>query len=78
MVILGKYQLKPNTIRGGISFPFLFMRGSERQSKLTFTILGPKKNKNRHPAGGYYIETDWGPKGPPKKYKKQKPPIVNT
>ena len=54
------------------------MRGSERQSKLTFTILGPKKNKNRHPAGGYYIETDWGPKGPPKKYKKQKPPIVNT
>jgi len=34
------------------------MRGSEGQSKLTFTILGPKKNKNRHPAGGYYHETD--------------------
>ena len=38
---------------------------------------GPKPNKNRHPAGGYYWEPDW-PGGTPKKYKPQKPPIRNA
>ena len=54
------------------------MRGAEGKSTLTFTILGgPKKNKNRHPAGGYYWAPDH-PRGTPKKHEKQKPPIVNT
>ena len=53
------------------------MRGAEGQSKLTFTILGSKKNKKRHPAGGYYWKPDH-PKGTPKKYETPKPPIVNT
>ncbi len=52
------------------------MRGAEGQSKLTIQILGPKKNKNRHPAGGYY----WGPdhpEGTPKKYIKRKRNQIN-
>ena len=49
------------------------MRGAEGKSSLTFTILGgPKKNKNRHPAGGYYWAPDH-PKGTPKKYTPPKP-----
>ena len=53
------------------------MRGAEGQSKLTFTILGSKKNKKRHPAGGYY----WGPDHPggtPKKYTPKKDQTNDT
>ena len=42
------------------------MRGAEGQSKLTFTIIGPRKNKNRHRPGGYYHETDPNKQDPEK------------
>ena len=39
---------------------------------------GPKPNKNRHPAGGYYWKPDWPGGKTPKKYSPPKPPIRNA
>ena len=49
------------------------------KSLLKIQIPAKKKNKNRHPPGGYY----WGPDHPhgtPKKYdpKRDEPPSVNV
>tara|TARA_R100000781_G_scaffold1240_1_gene2018 strand:+ start:1107 stop:1262 length:156 start_codon:yes stop_codon:yes gene_type:complete len=45
---------------------------NKKRNVLKINLLGKKKKKNRHPAGGFYWEPDW-PHGTPKKYKKPGP-----